>query len=363
MSAITILTSLGVTWLALLLLKPVAQRASLLDIPKGRKQHLGSVPLIGGLSISIGIIITTLLNVPIDQNISTWLLCSLGIVLIGVADDAEDLPVSLRLLLQTLLTIALCLGTNLSLENIGNLLGLGEWHLGISSFIFTIIVAIAMINAFNMIDGIDGLLGIISLITLGALAVLFQRANYSVELTVCVIAITALLPYLLNNLLVFPFKQKIFMGDAGSMFVGFSICWLLLQGSQTESSLHTTPAFRPITVLWLIAVPAMDMVRVTIARVLKQQSPFSAGRDHLHHILLNAGLNKYQTLAFISLFGLLMATAGLVAEHLQAAEALLFFGIITLFLLYFVAITYLERAGQNCLQPWLQGKLLSKPLA
>ena len=363
MSATIILTSLGITWLALLLLKPVARRASLLDIPKGRKQHTGEIPLIGGLSIFMAIGLTTLFNLTIEPNITAWLLCSLGIVLIGVADDAEDLPVILRLVLQTLLTLALCIGTGLTLSNLGDLFGFGAVHLGLSAYIFTIIVAIAIINAFNMIDGVDGLLGTMSLITLGALAVLFQRAGYTMELSLCVIFIIALLPYLLNNLLVFPFKQKVFMGDAGSMFIGFSVCWLLLQGSQVEAQQHTEPAFRPITVLWLMAIPAMDMVRVTIARVLKQQSPFAAGRDHLHHILLNAGLNKYQALALISLFGLLMATTGLVAEHLQASESLLTYGIVLLFLLYFSTIAYLERAGQNCLQPWLQGKLLNKPLA
>lgn len=359
MLASTSLTSLVVTWFALLMLKPIAQRASLLDIPKGRKQHTGAIPLIGGLAIFIGITVTTLLNLNAEPALTTWLLCSLGIVLLGVADDAEDLPVSLRMAMQILLTTAMCLGTGLQLENLGNLIGLGNIHLGSFGYFLTILVAIGIINAFNMIDGIDGLLGIMTLIALGSLAVLYQRSGHVMELNVTIIFITALLPYLLNNLVVFPFKQKVFMGDAGSMLVGLTLCWLLLEGSQTTATDNTPPAFHPITALWLIAIPVMDMVRVTIARVAKRQSPFAAGRDHLHHILLNAGLSKYQTLAFVSLIGLMMATTGLVAEHLQAHESVLLLGLIGLFILYYLAIAQLENAGKDCLKPWLQGKSLN----
>ena len=354
----TILTGMAITWLALLLLKPVAKRASLLDIPKGRKQHNGNVPLIGGLSIFLGVSFTVITLLPMDSSISAWVLCALGIVLLGVADDAEDLPVRLRIVMQTLLTIAMCLGSQVYLESLGNIVGLGDLNLGWLGYLLSIIVVIGIINAFNMIDGIDGLLGSLSLVSFGSLTILFYDSNHIIGFYIALIFISAILPYLLNNLVVYPFKEKIFMGDAGSMLIGLSLSWLLLLGTQLPNTMHTS-TFRPVTALWLIAIPVMDMMRVTITRLLKRQSPFAAGRDHMHHILLKAGLNKHQTLALVTIVAVVFATIGLVGEEFHIYEVVLFLGWCATFVGFFIGINQLEQAGTDCLKPWLQGKLLA----
>lgn len=348
----SLMTSLVTTWITLCLLKPLARRARLLDIPSGRKQHKGSIPLIGGISIFIGVSTAVLLNFPPDTSISTWLLCALGIVVLGVGDDAEDLSVKLRIVMQTLLTLALCIGTDLSLANLGNLLGMGTIDLGAASPLFTVIIVLGVINAFNMIDGIDGLLGAVTMGSLLSLVMLFNLPAHELELGICAVFIAALIPYLLNNLLLPPFKQKVFMGDAGSMLIGLSISWLLIEGTQDPAA----QAFRPVTALWLIALPTMDMVRVILHRLRDGRSPFAAGRDHLHHLLLDGGLGKGVTLVIMGSLGFVLASIGVLAERLHIHESLMFYGFLLTFLAYLLLLAPLAKVKKGSLKRWLEEK-------
>lgn len=341
MLTLSLIISMGVTLLAIIALKPVAKHAGLLDIPKGRKKHDGNIPLIGGLAVFSGIAVASLISLPNEASIITWLLCTLGIVLLGVGDDAEDLSVGLRLLMQAILVLALCIGTGLPLENLGNLLGNGDIHLGLLSYPFTLLIIIGLINSFNMIDGIDGILGTVTLSALLGLVMLFHLPANAPELTLCAIFIAALIPYLLNNLSLFPFKDKIFMGDAGSMLIGFSLGWLLLEGTQDPDA----TAFRPVTALWLIALPAMDMARVILQRLRTGRSPFAAGRDHLHHLLLDAGLGKGATLLVMTALAMALVGIGVLGEWLGVAEYWMFYGFLLVFLGYLLAVTWLAHAG------------------
>lgn len=350
MLTLSLMTGMLVTWISLCLLKPVAHHARLLDIPSARKKHTGAVPLIGGIAIFLGIASATLVNYPHDAAITAWLLCSLGIVLLGAADDAEDLSVKLRIVMQTLLVLALCIGTGLSLEHVGDLLGLGEIDLGAVSYPFTVIIVLGIINAFNMIDGIDGLLGSVTLGTLFSLVILFNLPAHETELTICSLFIAALIPYLLNNLSLPPFRQKIFMGDSGSMLIGLSISWLLIEGTQGSA----TPAFRPVTALWLIALPIMDMVRVILQRLFASRSPFAASRDHLHHLLLHIGLGKKSTLAIMSILAFSLAGVGVLTEKMQLSESMVFYGFLITFLAYLLLLAPVAKAEQGCLRRWLE---------
>lgn len=341
MSAIAILLSLIITTLSIFIIKPVAIHARLLDSPNGRKQHVGDIPLIGGIAIFTGIACASLLIFSSEAGITSWLLCSLGIVLLGVADDAEDLSVYLRMAMQSLLTIAVCLGTDVYLDNLGNLVGLGNVHLDMAGYVLTIFLFLAVINAFNMLDGIDGLLGIVAFITFGSLALLFGFAGLNHYVIISLICMAALIPYLLNNLLLPPFKQKIFMGDAGSTFIGFTVIWLLLEGTQPSD----TSAFRPITAVWIIALPLMDMVRVIFYRISAKRSPFKAGRDHLHHILLTAGFGKIQTLLLMIGLELLLCSIGLLSEYKHTSEAWMFFSFLGSFFIYQLLVNQLARSG------------------
>lgn len=249
----------------LLLLKPLAVHVDLMDRPDHRKIHSGAVPLVGGLSAFLGLCVTWLLEMPLSDGYGLFLACAALLVLMGAVDDACDLPANFRLGSQIALGAALAYGSGISLDSFGNLLGFGVIELGPLGPIVTIAAIIAATNAFNMVDGIDGLTGSLSLVALLSLCWLFSASGrFPLELTFCLALAFGLAPYLMANLRIFPFKRKIFMGDAGSMFVGFAVVWLLVQGTDLERS-----AFRPVTALWLVAIPLMDMVAIMVRRARK----------------------------------------------------------------------------------------------
>ena len=120
-----------------------------------------------------------------------------------------------------------------------------------------------------------------------------------------------MIPYIFLNL-GFPFggRKKVFMGDAGSMLIGFTVIWVLLQGTQGSKAQMT-----PVTALWLIAIPLMDMTCIMIRRIRKGVSPFKPDREHLHHICLRAGLSSHQALVVICGVATLLAVAGIALEY------------------------------------------------
>jgi UDP-GlcNAc:undecaprenyl-phosphate GlcNAc-1-phosphate transferase len=214
--------------------------------------------------------------------------------------------------------------------SLGNLFGLGNIELGPMGIIFTYFAIIVVINAYNMVDGIDGLVGSLSLNTFTAIAVLFLMSGNSGYLTYPLILATATLPYLMFNLGYFKkYTKKIFMGDAGSMFIGLSVIWLLTIGTQGDNA-----SFRPVTALWICAIPLMDMLAIVMRRYRKGKSPFKPDRDHLHHILQRAGLSSHQTLLVISIASVVMSLIGVLGEYFQVPESIELALFVVIFILY-----------------------------
>ena len=128
------------------------------------------------------------------------------------------------------------------------------------------------------------------------------------------------------------------MGDAGSMLIGLSVIWLLIVGSQSDSA-----SFRPVTALWVIAIPLMDMVAIMIRRVRKGQSPFMADREHLHHIFLRLGLNSRQSLVVITSLASMLATIGVVGEYLLVPDGVMLLLFLLMFAIYSLSLQYIWR--------------------
>jgi UDP-GlcNAc:undecaprenyl-phosphate GlcNAc-1-phosphate transferase len=127
----------------------------------------------------------------------------------------------------------------------------------------------------------------------------------------------------------FPSVEKVFMGDAGSMLIGLTVVWLLVLGTQAAEA-----AFSPVTALYLIAVPLMDMTAIMYRRVKKGFSPFKPDRDHLHHIFERAGYSRKQTLARITIVAVIMAAVGIIGELTNIPEWLMFISYIGIFITY-----------------------------
>jgi UDP-GlcNAc:undecaprenyl-phosphate GlcNAc-1-phosphate transferase len=128
------------------------------------------------------------------------------------------------------------------------------------------------------------------------------------------------------------------MGDAGSMFVGLSVIWLLTMGTQGEQA-----SFRPVTALWICAIPLMDMLAIVVRRYKNGKSPFKPDRDHLHHILQRAGLSSSQTLFVISTVAAVMSFIGLAGEYFKVTDGIMLTGFVFMFACYVLVIKKITK--------------------
>ncbi|QYJ79941.1 UDP-N-acetylglucosamine--undecaprenyl-phosphate N-acetylglucosaminephosphotransferase [Shewanella acanthi] len=329
------LTAFGLTCITILVLNPLAQRVGLVDVPNERKLHVGAIPLIGGVAIYCSVLTVSSIAIEQSQVFNLYLISAAFILFLGVLDDKYDLSVRVRMTAQVLTASILIFGAGLYLNTFGNILYFFELKLGYIGVFVTVLAVIGAINAFNMVDGIDGLAGMLSLVTFGALTVLFYFAGNS-WFMLPLLFIGAIIGYLLFNLRwPFPSIEKIFMGDAGSMLIGLTVVWLLVLGTQPASNyISGEMVFSPVTALYLIAIPLMDMAAIMYRRIKKGMSPFKPDRDHLHHIFERAGYNRKQTLVAISCAAVVLAMIGVTAEILQVAEWIMFVGFLAIFAIY-----------------------------
>lgn len=322
---------------SLFLMRKVAKSIGLVDKPNARKLHTGAIPLVGGISIFLSIAQYITSNPDVIVHSYLFLSCVTGLILVGALDDRFDISFKVRLLVQALLSIVMMYFADIQLDHIGNIFGFGDIQLGILSPLFTILAVIGAINAFNMVDGIDGLLGGLAIVTFASIAILLNVDSQHGLAYLCVVFIVAIIPYILMNLGILGRERKVFMGDAGSMMIGFTVIWLLLGASQESSGM----LMRPITALWLIAIPLMDMTAIMFRRIRRGASPFKPDREHLHHIFQRLGCTPIQTLTIISLIASGFAGFGVYGEISGIPESTMFILFITFFLGYSIIMSYI----------------------
>ena len=329
------------SFVTLFIMRKVAKRIGLVDKPNARKHHQGVIPLVGGISVFIAFSIAALLILPVNLTLLLYLGCSLILLVVGVVDDYFDISFKIRLVVQAGIALAMIIFGGLSLDNLGYLMGNETLQLSpVIGGIITVVAFIGAINAFNMVDGIDGLLGGLASVTFSAMGYVFYINGNNELALFCGLLVTAMMPYIMLNLgLPFGRRFKVFMGDAGSVFIGFTVVWLLVRGTQDTNIV----AFKPVTALWLIAIPLMDMATIMIRRVRKGQSPFKPDREHLHHICQRMGLSSRLTLFVICLLAINCAAIGIWAETARINESTMFIAFLVMFVCYFTVINYIWR--------------------
>ncbi len=328
------------SFISLLLFIRLARKIQLVDKPNARKLHDGAVPLVGGISSTSIISLFLLFTPDLMPNTYLYIACIAVLAVMGAIDDKFDISFKIRMSIQAILCLVVIFYGGISIENLGNLFGNGDIHLGGWGIIITLLAVIGAINAFNMVDGIDGLLGGLSMVTFGSLAFLLYNNGQNGEAMLCLLFVAALLPYICMNLGICGQKRKIFMGDAGSMVIGFTVVWLLMSLSQPGAGKAT---ISPVTALWLIAIPLMDMAAIMIRRVRRGDSPFKPDREHLHHIFQRIGFSSRKTLVTITLVACGFAGIGLWAESAQVNDHTMFVGFLATFTLYLMGISYIFR--------------------
>jgi UDP-GlcNAc:undecaprenyl-phosphate/decaprenyl-phosphate GlcNAc-1-phosphate transferase len=320
-----ITTSFLTSLILLMFFKPLGIKFNLVDFPTERKNHVGNVPLIGGICIFFGVLIPCLLF-EYNKFSFTLLFFASFILIQGVWDDYKNLKASSKLVFQTFIIIIMIYVTDVKIESLGYLFTMSyPIELGILSLPITIIAVVGLTNAFNMIDGYDGLAGIS--VILAIIGLLSFNLNYQVSpLNDILLAIVAAsVPFMLFNIAPYP-KMKIFLGDGGSLFLGFVISWALIYCAENDNS------FNPSYALWCVAIPLFDFFTVIIIRLFEKRSLIIASKDHIHHVLENEGFSKLQILISISFTGLALLLFGKLIENNFPSLSFPIF--IILFLLY-----------------------------
>lgn len=323
-------------------LRPLARRIGLVDRPNDRKAHSGTVPLIGGVAMFCGFTLGALtLGIPLAAYAS-FFAASGVLVAVGVYDDMHELSSRVRFGAQILAAALMAYWGGVVLEDLGALTGEGELFL-LSGWdiVFTVFATVGVINALNMSDGVDGLAGGLSLIALLGLAYMAGSAGRGGEGALLLMLAAVVVGFLLFNMRL-PWRPRalVFMGDAGSMFLGFAITWFFIGMSQGEAR-----AMAPVAALWLLMIPLYDTVWLILWRFSQGRSPTTSDVGHLHHVLQMTGMGAAASVWVMLAIAALGATAGIAALAAGVAESTMFYAFLGLFVAYcvFMAVCWQRR--------------------
>lgn len=299
----SLLTALGITSFAIPSIIKVAEIKNLFDEPDERKKHLRKVPTLGGMAIFAGLLFSVTFWTNQAQIVELQYIIAALLILffIGIKDDLVNLRAWKKLAGQLIAAIILVHYADIRLTTFYGLFGIKDipvWF----GYILTIFTVVVITNAYNLIDGIDGLAG--SLGVLGAST--FGLWYYFLGMTQYTILCAALVGSLLGFLWFNRTPAKIFMGDTGSLLVGFIMALLAIKFIESVRILPRTHPYKilsvPVFTCAILAVPLFDTLRVFAIRLMKKQSPFHPDRNHVHHILIDLGLTHIQSTALLVTF-------------------------------------------------------------
>jgi len=275
----------------LITIPPILQlvkKYSLYDVPDHRKEHKIPIATFGGVAIWAGMVTSIMLWFTFsNQAVVISFMFSLVILFsLGIMDDLKNLSARYKLVIEIgLATIMAIAGTRITTFN--GLFGINELPLT-AQYTFTVPAIVGITNAFNLIDGIDGLaggLGFMSLITLGIFLTLCGDKNMALIAFSLAGGLLAFLYFNLN-------PARIFMGDTGSLMLGFVIAIMCIRLIQVNNSLASPMVpHAPIFALGIVLIPVFDALRVFSIRMWKGKSPFSPDKTHIHHLLTNSGFS------------------------------------------------------------------------
>lgn len=278
----------------------ISKKKNLMAIPGERSSHNRQIPNLGGIALfySIGICAPIFAYELFETY--KFLFPALVILLyVGIIDDIVEIRAYNKLIAQIIVAILMVIGSDVRIKSLFGLFGIYELPY-ILSILFSIFTFIIMINAFNLIDGIDGLAGAFSIICCLLFGGSYYRlGEYNYPMVIlCAIVVGALLSFLYYNLS-HNKNRKIFMGDTGSMSVGFLLVFtafyfieIFTDKNGIGVSYHLKTA--PIIALAILIIPVIDTMSVIIIRLLNGKSPLVADKNHIHHKLLSLGLTHKQ---------------------------------------------------------------------
>jgi UDP-GlcNAc:undecaprenyl-phosphate/decaprenyl-phosphate GlcNAc-1-phosphate transferase len=319
----------AISAIAVVMFSRVAPLIGIMDVPGGRKQHAGAVPLVGGISIFVALLAGAVM-VGIAPRAGYFLLALSIIIAVGMWDDVAEISPRIRFVIQIIASTLMIWGANVQLSSLGDLFGyrpLGLWILGVPLTIFAIV---GVVNSVNMMDGMDGLAGCTALTAFAWYALVANDAGLDVQFHMALLLCGGIAGFLLFNLR-FPWqpRARVFLGDAGSLMIGFALGWFAIDLTQGEGR-----TFPPVAALWIIVLPLVDCVSLMARRVRMGKSPFDGDRHHIHHYFLARGFTPSQTLAILTGLSVFFGAVGYFGWRLHVPEPVLFWGFLASFILY-----------------------------
>lgn len=298
-----------ITWYSIPTIIKISRRKNLMDEPGQRSSHERKIPNLGGIAMFFSIAVCASIFAYQLFDLYKFLFASLVILLyVGVMDDIVVMRAYKKLLAQIVVAALLVIGSDVRIRSLFGVFGVYELNYFLS-VIFSIVTFIILVNAYNLIDGIDGLAGIYGVICFSLFGISYYRLgeyNYPLVIlsTTIIGTVIGFLYYNLSDR-----SKKIFMGDTGSMLLGFlltftSICFMdifIVKKVQGAVFYHLNTA--PVMAIAIMILPIIDTLNVITIRLAEKRSPFDADKNHIHHKLLKLGItHKRATLYIISYY-------------------------------------------------------------
>ncbi|MDT8420825.1 MAG: MraY family glycosyltransferase [Desulfuromonadales bacterium] len=322
-------------------LVPVLRRWALttgtVDEPDERKVHKQAIPRLGGIAIYLSFLFAALVFIDGSREVRGILAGGLVVFVFGLIDDLYGLSPKRKFageITGVLVTIAV---GQIYLSHLGNLFGFGDVVLPLwLAIAFTVFAVVGVINAINLIDGLDGLSGGVTVIALTTFMLLAYHEGHTEVMFLCAALLGAVIGFLKYNL----YPARIFMGDAGSLSVGFVLGFLAVYLTQVPTS-----QVSPMTPVMVLGLPIIDAVWVMVRQVMKGNSPFSADMTHVHHKFLNLGFQHRFTVIVIYGISMFWSLVAIVAR--QWPEYVLLYGYLLLSMLLYGCLRYLINRRES----------------
>jgi UDP-GlcNAc:undecaprenyl-phosphate GlcNAc-1-phosphate transferase len=295
-----VLSAFIITYLSVPTIVKISKHKKLYDIPNERTSHLDEVPVLGGLSIFAGFTISlAICSLPVDSGDIRFIFGGVTILFfLGLKDDILMIDPKKKFLGQIIAATLIVVLGDMRITNFHSILGIDEIQY-IPSVIFSIFLVLTLVNGFNLIDGVDGLAPGEGILVSGVFAVWFLITD---QITFAMIALSlagSLLAYVRFN--VFSKRNKIFMGDTGSMITGLVVAVLTIKFLEYENITTGKSYFEsaPAIAISLLILPLFDTLRIFILRIIDGGSPFKADKNHIHHLLLTLGFPHFKIALYL----------------------------------------------------------------
>ena len=308
------------------LLISLAHNSGAIAIPGKRHIHTCPTPKFGGIAIAAGVLLISPFLFPLDRVIGSYFISSALILTLGIIDDIRGANWKLKMAFSMAAISIIIFGGGIYLKDLGNLFGLGTVHLGIWGIPFTFFAIFGVINAINLIDGLNGLACGVSCIAFLSFAVFASVSGNNTVLFLSLANLGATLGLFRYN---YP-RAKIFMGDSGSMFLGFSLAVLAILLAQGQGTIN------PMIPVMILGIPIFDTLRIFLIRLLNKKNPFHPDKTHLHHLMMRSGIPPQRVVNVIWTFSALMSVLAFVLYRVEAWVLLVVYCIFAAFLGLFV---------------------------